>query len=83
MIDILKIFHELITQYREPDCMFSFVENEKKEFISQLKKFKLQLDKNQQQDFKDLTKQAVKVLFHELKKYYFLGFDEANKKSDV
>ena len=47
MIDILKIFHELITQYREPDCMFSFVENEKKEFISQLKKFKLQLDKNQ------------------------------------
>ena len=84
MSDIIKIFHELIIQYREPDCMFSFIESEKNELISLLKKFELQLDKIQQQDFKDLTEQAIKVMFHELKKYYFLGFDKAsNKKSDV
>ena len=82
MIDILEIFRELIIEYREPDCMFSFVKNEKKLFFSLLKDFELQLDKNQQQIFQNLTEQAVKVLYHELKKYYFLGYDNA-KKSDV
>ena len=82
MFDILKIFHQLIVEYREPDAILEMVKEEKKDFCLLLDEFETKLTKDQQKTFQNLNEQAVKVLYHELKKYYFLGYDNA-KKSDV
>ena len=83
MNDFEKIVHELITEYRMPKEFDYHVEDAKIDLENAKSNFINCLSKEQLEKFSDLNKKAFRVVYFELKKYYFLGYDTAIKKSDA
>ena len=83
MDDLNQIIHELIIEYRMPKELDYQVEDAKIDLENTQNMFIESLSNKQLNEFNNLTSKAFRVVYFELKKYYFLGYDTANKKSDV